>query len=156
MTKSVRKFRPQNRIRALAFAGSGLLAKDAIASAQAGLETLRGAATETVLATIAEMERRFGSRVADRDGAEPMGLYGLAATIIDASSCLPEACLDEAAKSLCDLVDQCAEAGAWNWPAVDVHIATLQLLSSQTSLSRDERKKIISGLAAVNERLSRR
>lgn len=156
MTKSVRKFRPQNKIRALAFSGKGLLAKDAIANAQAGMESLREMATESIREIIAEIERLFGPSAADRANTDPMDLYELTARIIDVSSCLPEACLDQAAKSLCDLVDQCAEADAWNWPAVDVHVATLQLLSSQQALTHPERQKILSGLAAVNERLARR
>ncbi len=149
---TVRKFRPPSRLSTLARAEGGVMVKDALAAADAALEPLRAESLAVLDATLAEIETRFGKSAAEtRDGSAYQDLYTLVLRIIDVSGFLPEACVDQAAISFCALVDNCAEAGAWRWDAVDVHINALRLLRA-AGLGPDQRRTVIDGLKKVSQR----
>ncbi|MGR4864943.1 chemotaxis protein CheE [Caulobacter sp. LARHSG274] len=148
----VRKFRAPNRLSALVKAGGGKLAKDALAAADAAMEPLRAPSLAVLDAALAEIDRRFGQSAASARNAEAHAtLYALALRIIDVSGFLPGSCVDQAAISLCALVDGCAEAGVWRWDAVDVHIHALRLLRT-SGLTPDQRRAVIQGLNKVSQR----
>jgi hypothetical protein len=125
----VRKFRAPNRLSMLVKANGGVMAKDALAAADAALEPLRAESLAVLDAALAEIEAGSAGprRRPAQDGAY-QDLYTLALRIIDVSGFLPGSCVDQAAISFCALVDNCAEAGAWRWDAIDVHINALRLL----------------------------
>lgn len=149
---TVRKFRAPNRLSMLVRANGGVTAKDALAAADAALEPLRAESLAVLDAALAEIEARFGRpAAATRGSAAFQDLYTLALRIIDVSGFLPGSCVDQAAVSFCALVDNCAEAGAWRWDAVDVHINALRLLRA-TDLSPDQRRAVIDGLNKVSQR----
>lgn len=149
---TVRKFRAPNRLSMLVRANGGVTAKEALAAADAALEPLRAESLAVLDAALAEIEARFGQSAAATRGAGAFqDLYALALRIIDVSGFLPGSCVDQAAVSFCALVDNCAEAGAWRWDAVDVHIHALRLLRT-VELDPDQARAVIDGLNKVSQR----
>ena len=63
---TVRKFRPPNRLAAMIKDKGGILAKDAVAAAEAGVESLREASMAALDEALAEIERRFGRAAQNR------------------------------------------------------------------------------------------
>ncbi|MDR6533165.1 hypothetical protein J2800_003926 [Caulobacter rhizosphaerae] len=148
----MRKFRAPNRLSMLVRANGGVTAKDALAAADAALEPLRAESLAVLDAALAEIDARFGRpAAATRAAGAFQDLYVLALRIIDVSGFLPGSCVDQAAVSFCALVDNCAEAGAWRWDAVDVHVNALRLLRT-ADLSPDQRRAVIDGLNKVSQR----
>jgi hypothetical protein len=128
------------------------MAKDALAAADAALEPLRAESLAVLDAALAEIERRFGkTAAATRANRRLSGPLHPGLRIIDVSGFLPGSCVDQAAISFCALVDNCAEAGAWRWDAIDVHINALRLLRT-SDLSPEQRRAVIDGLNKVSQR----
>lgn len=151
---AARKFKVRNRLQAALFDGGGKLVGHAIADAQAELSALAPACGATIRETVATISKTWGPGAADRDATAPMDLYALVLKIIDVSDSSALRGLPEACSSFCDLLDYCTDTGAWDWPAVDVHIAALQCLSVDTTLSEADRLKLVSGLARLRNHRS--
>jgi hypothetical protein len=148
---TVRKFRPPNRLAKMIKDRGGLLAQDAIAAAEAGVESLREASLAALDEALAEIEARFGKGAANRESESFEGLYLLASRVIDVSAFVAGTGLDRAAMSLCGLADNCAEAGVWRWDAVDVHLNALKLLRGVgASLPAAQRDSMLQGLYKVS------
>lgn len=148
----VRKFRPPNRLAKMIKERGGLMAKDAIAAAEAGVESLREASLAALDEAMAEIERRFGPGTA-REAESFETLYALTLKIIDVSTFVADAGVDKAAISLAALADSCAEAGAWRWDAVDVHLNALRLLRAVgAQLPEADRQAMLDGLYKVSHR----
>lgn len=148
---TVRKFQPPNRLAKMIKERGGLLAQDAIAAAEAGVESLREASLSALDETLAEIEARFGKAAENREAESFEALYVLASRIIDVSAFVAGTGLDRAAMSLCGLADNCAEAEAWRWDAVDVHLNALKLLRSVgASLPAAQRDSMLQGLYKVS------
>jgi len=148
---TVRKFRPPNRLAAMIKDKGGILAKDAVAAAEAGVESLREASLAALDEALGEIERRFGRTVENRAGESFEALYLLASKVIDVSLFVADAGIDKAAMSLCGLADSCAEAGAWRWDAVDVHLNALKLLRAMgAQLPAEQRDAMLLGLYQVS------
>ena len=111
----VRKFRPPNRLAKLIKDSGGLMAKDAIIAAEAGVESLREVSMAVLDETLTEIEHRFGPAAADRESESFEDLYRLAMRMIDVSTFVSDAGVDQAAVSLAAITDSCAEAGVWRW-----------------------------------------
>jgi len=147
-----RRYRVPNRLRAMLFDGGGKRVGEALADAEAGLSTLAEACETTVRSLIVEIEAAFGPASRGRERSNPRDLYDLVARIIDSSISQASPGLIEICTNFCDLLDGCQEQNRWDWPAVDVHIAALHLLSVDASLPADARLRIISGLAQLRQR----
>ena len=148
---TVRKFKPPNRLAKMIKERGGLLAQDAIAAAEAGVESLREASLAALDETLAEIEARFGRAAESREAESFEALYVLASRIIDVSAFVAGTGLDRAAMSLCGLADNCAEAGVWRWDAVDVHLNALKLLRAVgASLPEAQRDSMLQGLYKVS------
>jgi hypothetical protein len=148
---TVRKFRPPNRLAAMIKDTGGILAKDAVAAAEAGVESLREASMAALDEALAEIERRFGKSAENRAGESFEALYHLASKVIDVSIFVADAGIDKAATSLCGLADSCAEARAWRWDAVDVHLNALKLLRAVGArLPAEQRDAMLQGLYQVS------
>ena len=147
----VRKFRPPNRLKTMIRAKGGLLAKDAVAAAETGVETLRDPSLASLDEALGEIERRFLPEVAGREAESFETLYNLTLKILDVAGFVSDAGVDQAAASLCTLVDNCAEAQAWRWEEVDVHINALRLLRNHgASLPEEHRQSMIDGLHTIS------
>jgi hypothetical protein len=148
----VRKFRPPNRLARLVKERGGLMAKDAIAAAEVGVESLRETCMAELDEALAEIERRFARGTA-RESESFETLYALTLRIIDVSAFVADAGVDQAAISLAALTDSCTEAGVWRWDAVDVHLNALRLLRSVgASLPVADRQSMLEGLYKVSHR----
>jgi hypothetical protein len=147
----MRRFKVHSRLRAALMDGKGLRASEALARAEAGIAELADACAETVRGLVVEIETGFGPGVAGRQTREPMELYRLAARIIESAVGEHDAPLIEAAGSLCDVLDGSAEAGAWDWPAVDVHINALKLLGGSVTLPQEATAMLIEQLHMLRQ-----
>jgi hypothetical protein len=147
---TVKRFRVQSRLAAIAFQGGGLSANQALKQADKALEPLRPACLAAIDAAIAEIDTRFGRDANARGGEPTEDLYLLSSSVIDAGLFVQGSGLVEAAQSLCGLVDLSRELGTWSWAAVDVHIEALKLLRlAGATMSDAERASILDGLAKV-------
>lgn len=150
---TVRKFRPPNRLASMIKDRGGLMAKDALAAAEANVEALRESSLAALDAALEAIEARFGPAAPDRASEEFETLYTMTLKVVDVSGFAADAGVDEAAVSLCALVDACAEAGAWRWDAVDVHLSALRLLRNVgASLPAAHRRGMLDGLHKVVQR----
>lgn len=148
---TVRKFRPPNRLAALIKDKGGVMAKDALAAAEAGVETLRESTMAALDEHLGEIERRFGKGNPDRASESFEALYHLASKTIDVSIFVADAGIDKAATSLCGLADSCSEQGAWRWDAVDVHLNAMKLLRQVgAELPAEQRDAMLQGLYQVS------
>jgi hypothetical protein len=148
---TIRKFRPPNRLAGMIKERGGILAKDAIIAAEAGVESLREASLAALDQTVAEIERRFGKGAESRDSESFEALYLLSSRIIDVGQFVSETGVDKAAVSLCTLADSLAEAGTWRWDAVDVHLNALKLLRAMgAELPAAQRAAMLEGLYQVS------
>jgi hypothetical protein len=149
---TVRKFRPPNRLAKMIKEGGGLMAKDAIIAAEAGVESLREASLAALDEALTEIERRFGAGT-PRESESFETLYALTLKIIDVSAFVADAGVDQAAISLAALTDSCAEVGVWRWDAVDVHLNALRLLRTVGArLPEADRQAMLAGLYKVSHR----
>lgn len=150
---TVRKFRPPNRLASMIKDRGGILAKDALAAAEANVEALRESSLAALDAALEAIEARFGPGAPDRGSEEFETLYTMTLKVVDVSGFAADAGVDEAAVSLCALVDACAEAQAWRWDAVDVHLSALRLLRNVgASLPAEHRRGMLDGLHKVVQR----
>jgi hypothetical protein len=103
----------------------GLMAKDAIAAAEAGVESCARARMAELDEHLAEIERRFGKAGPDRAKRDPSRpcTPGLRSST---SALRRRRGVDKAAMSLCRLADSCAEPGVWRWDAIDVHLNAMR------------------------------
>lgn len=147
----VRKFRIQNRLREALFDGTGPRIDEAVASADSALAELAEACMGAVRICLQEIEAGFASHVRGRETRDPKDLYEISLRIIDACAPLEPKALADAARCLCDLLDVAMETGAWRWPAVDVHIDALRLLSSGVELGDAGEAQLIRNLAKLIE-----
>jgi hypothetical protein len=150
---TVRKFRPPNRLASMIKDRGGILAKDAVAAAEANIEGLRESSLAALDAALETIEARFGPAAPGRADEDFETLYTLTLKVVDVAGFAADAGVDEAAVSLCALVDGCAEAGAWRWDAVDVHLSALRLLRNVgASLPTEHRRGMLDGLHKVVQR----
>lgn len=145
----VRKFKIRNRLREALFDGTGKRIDEAIVDGEVALAGLAEACMAEVRRCMAEIEAGYSSKVVDRASRDPRDLYDIAVRIIDACAPLEPRALAEAARCLCDLLDFAIEAAAWPWPAVDVHIDALRLLSSGLEMGEAEEAQLIRNLAKL-------
>jgi hypothetical protein len=148
---TVRKFRPPNRLAAMIKDKGGVMAKDALVAAEAGVETLREATMIALDEHLTELEQRFGKAAPDRASQSFEALYHLASKVIDVSIFVSDAGIDKAAMSLCGLADSCSEQGAWRWDAIDVHLNAMKLLRAMgAELPVEQRDAMLQGLYQVS------
>jgi hypothetical protein len=145
--------RPPNRLRAAMAASGGFSVREAVRRSEAAVDTLRDPCLESIDATLAEIELRFGPKAAGRDAEDYDTLYGLATRIIDVSLVVRHSGLDDASRALCELADLSSEIGRWDWPSVEVHIEALKMLrAAGEAMTKDQRNAVIQGLVKVTRK----
>jgi hypothetical protein len=147
----VKKFKIRNRLRAALFDGGGKRIDDAVIDAEAGLETLAEACAGSIRDCIARIEADFGAGAAGREARSRDDLYRQSVLIIEACAPSAAASLAEAARNLCDLLDHCGETGRWDWPAVDIHINALKLLTAGIDLGEAGEQQLIQSLVKLRQ-----
>ena len=147
----VKRFRVRNRLRAAMFDGGGKRVSEALAAAETALCGLAAVCEASIREKLAKIDRLYGPSAIGRDREKPRALYDLVLQIIDGSVCDTRSGFPEACSSLCDLLDLCADTGAWDWPAVDVHVAALNCLHTDKTMTNADRLRIVSGLVRLRE-----
>ena len=138
----------RNRLREALLDGGGLRVDEALTRAEDNVRELAGDCEAAIRSAIAAIDAQFGRAAANRDDRSPLELYDRVLGIIDASAALDGDALPKAARSLCDLLDHCADHG-WDWPAVDVHINALRLLGCEPDLPPEAATQLLENLDAL-------
>ena len=128
---AVRFFVPENRLGKLLRVPGGAAVADAVVAAESGLAQLEGAAREELAAALAAVEACASQRSVQFDAAGVEELYGLAQSAIGLASLCQRPAVDEALRSLCDLLDNFGRSECWDTEAVNVHVQSLRLLMAQ-------------------------
>lgn len=147
----VRKFKLKNHLKAALFDGGGKRMDEAVADAESALDDLAESCWEATRGYMREIEAGFGPAVANRDARSFNSLYMLANRIIDASAPLKPRVIADAARCLCDLLDPTGETQRWDWPAVDIHLDALRLLTSGIELGEAAERQLIDNLIKLRQ-----
>lgn len=109
------------------------------------LERHRDDVMTTVAGTITELERVVAAAA---PGSEPQ-IYRLASSLLDTAGFFDTGPLYEAGYSLCDVADRMQTGGAWNWPAVAVHVQAMRLILTSGCQADATSAALLAGLRSV-------
>lgn len=150
---AVRFFVPENRLGTLLRVPGGAPVADAVVAAEAGLAELEGPAREELAAALAAVEESAARRTAQFDAAGLEELYGLAQGAIGLASLCQRPAVDEALRSLCDLLDNLGRSERWDAEAVTVHVRSLRLLMGEAGAKDGQAAQVVlQGLRRVSGR----
>lgn len=125
----VRVFKIENSLAAVVREPGGKTIEQAVFAAEARIETAR---ESSVAALASKVERLAALAAGGRSGADPTpfgAIYDLSNAIYGIAGAFDLKPLAEAAFSLCDLADTFRGGEAASWPAIDVHIDGIRLLT---------------------------
>lgn len=150
----VRRMSPVNRLAALIHTPGGLKASQAVAAAEANLESVRGEAVDRLDAIISGLEAEEGALTA-YDAAALERMYRLSNEVVGVAGVFGYGHMGEAAYSLCDLLDQLRAQERWSAAGVRVHLQTLRLLRQRGGPAADPAAcaAILDGLRQVAARM---
>lgn len=149
MTRPARRT-VKSRLQREALAGGGLTVRQALNGAKAGLAALHDEAQADIARRLAEIERLFGPKAGGRDKRELEDLYSLSHGVIAACACAGSPALQRAALALCDFVDHAIHWQTCDWPALDVHVEALALMTAEgDTLPEAEIERVLGGLSDV-------
>jgi hypothetical protein len=150
---AVRFFVPENRLAKLLRVPGGAPVAEAVGAAEAGLGELEGPAREELAAALAAVEACAGRRPAQFEAAGVEELYGLSQGAIGLASLCQRPAVDEALRSLCDLLDNLARNERWDAEAVTVHVRSLRLLMGDAGVKDGQAAEVVlQGLRRVSSR----
>lgn len=149
---AVRIHRPKYNLATLLKKPGGMTVMDAVQKAEANLEGLHDAAILELDAALVRSEACFARYGTVHDEALIREHYEAAVRLIG----LPNLCgldaLENAAHSLCDLLDRLITTGKWDRDGVEVHIKAHRLLRSLPPEAAAAAEPILDGLRKVRER----
>ena len=125
----VRVFKIENSLAAVVRAPGGKTIEQAVHAAEARIETVR---ESSIAALAGKVEQLAALAAGGRSGADPApfgAIYDLSNAIYGIAGAFDLRPLAEASFSLCDLADTFRGGEAANWPAIDVHIDGIRLLT---------------------------
>ena len=150
MTLPARVFKVENKLAKVVRLPGGRTVAEAIGSADKRIAGVKdvciSAMQERVrrLAGLAESGRAGTARVLDE-------IYATANEILGLAGSFQMTELGQAASSLCDITDAFREGAPVSWPAIDVHVDGLRMLSVE-ACKPDDRQRILIGLLKVRSR----
>ena len=147
--------RPDNRLSKVVWVPGGKTIAQALEDAQGNLEEIRLASLNVLRDKLEEIQA-LGRRSEKSPTAEDIkALYALSSEVLDTAGLfgLPE--LGHAAFSLCELLDRLGSRKVWNWPAVQVHLHGLLVLSDPDKTPPEARQSVVDGLRQVCQRVAR-
>lgn len=148
---AVRYFVPENRLAKLLRVPGGAPVADAVAAAEMGLAQLEAPARAELEAALAAIEASQAGSPAQFDAARIEELYGLAQGAIGLASLCHRPAVDDALRSLCDLLDHLGRSERWDVEAVIVHVRSLRLLMGPASTA-EAAEAVLHGLRRVSSR----
>ena len=152
---AVKRIRVKNRLAAVVRMPGGKTVAEAVAGAEAQLETIKDdcvAAVDNILKSMGEA----AAPLQKAPTADGMGdLYDLSNELIGIAGIAGLGPVGDAAFSFCELLDKFMEGAAWNWQAVAVHMNGLKLLRAMgEQMGEAERDQVLDGLRAVTRRIA--
>lgn len=149
MSGSVRFVFPKLKLEQLIRTPGGLPVAEALAQAEANLETIRPTCLAELTELLVQVEAAFVGLGADGDPAVLGELYRLAVRGIGAGAVCGAPDVDDALGSLCDLIDHAQTSGGDHHDAVGVHIRSWRLLMDP-NLPKPGAAAILAGLRKIN------
>jgi len=140
---------PKVRLAALLRTPGGPPAAEALAAAQANLQTLKPACIGELQELLVQAEALFGRMGCDYDAAAISELYQLAVRGIGLGDVCGAGSVDVALHSLCDLLDGLMTEQRHDPEAVGVHLRAWRLLIS-TELPAEGAQAVLAGLSKVS------
>lgn len=130
----------------------GTTVAEAVVQAETNLEGLQEAGWLQLDSGLAEMDKVF-ARYGDKFDADLIAEhYGIAVSLIGLPSLCGLNALENAAHSLCDLLDRLATTGRWDRDGVQVHVQALRLLRNLPAGADAVAEPVLDGLRRVRER----
>ena len=150
---SVSYIRRPNRLGKLISTPGGRKLGQAVAMAEANIETLRPG----MLAEVDEALARLREAAGRTDAASRTDVYNRAMAIVGFAGLCGLTRVGEVAYNLCELSDRYIEAGAWNEAAIAAHIQTMGVLRV-ANLPEDskEAEAVLEGLKTLVRRAEER
>lgn len=145
--------RKASRFAELVLQPGGMSMEEAVRAADANLEAIRGRLLASVEAILERMQALGGAHGHGPDGRALNDLYALSNTAIGVAGAAGLHALAQVCLSLCELIDRLQAAGAWNGPALRVHLDSLRRLGPGASDSGAEQEAIVAALKRVVARL---
>lgn len=148
---TVRFVFPKVRLAEILKTPGGLSVADALARAQAGLETLKPTCLAEQMALLEYAEAAFDHLGPAFDDAALADLYAVAVRGIGTGAVCGAPAVDEALNSLCDLIDHLRTSGQYDRDAVGVHVRAWRLLLNP-DLPPEGAQPVLQGLRKVSAR----
>jgi hypothetical protein len=144
----VKRFTTPNRLAHFVNTPDGIPLAEAIARAEANVAEIKPPSLDYIDELLAELGAKAPT---DPSLAEMDRIYRIANELAGLGGLFDLASLGRAAYSLCDLVDGFRTAGAWNAPAVTVHLEGLRLLRQEDSgaMHPEVARSVLAGLDQV-------
>ncbi len=125
----------------------GLSVDEAMRRANTEVDNHRAEATRVINDALDKLEALARAR----EPESAAQCYDLSSFILDIAGIFqPPLC--RAASSLCELAMRMQAAGKWDWPSVDVHVATMRLLAGKHDDTDPTVQTVLKGLASVVSR----
>ncbi|MBA4794214.1 hypothetical protein [Phenylobacterium sp.] len=149
---AVRIHRPKYALAAMLRKPGGKTVAEAVEAADANLEGLKEAAWPQLDAGLADVEACFARYGEAFDETLIGDHYQKAVGLIGLPSLCGLDALENAAHSLCDLLDRLRTTGKWDRDGIKVHIQALRLLRTLPPGEETAAAPILDGLRRVRER----
>lgn len=132
----------------------GVSMDEAVRAADANLESIRGRLVAEIEATLERMQALGGAlRDGPGDGRALEELYASANAVIGLAGAPGLRGLGRVCYSLCELIDRLQTSGAWNGPAVRIHMDSLRALRPGTAEGEAQQEAIVAALKRVVARV---
>lgn len=126
----------------------GRTIEEALALAEAGLNSHRQAGMSKISGLMSELEAASAQQAVQRQA----DIYPLAAQILDLAGFFETGPFYQATFSLCDIADRMQAEGIWDWPFITVHVGAMRLILSDDCQTNQTSEAVLSGLEAVRLR----
>ena len=152
----VKQHKVISRLSTTAFKRGGISAAQALKAAEATLDALRPPCLEDLDAALDVLDKRFGRDSVGSCKGSNSDVYLLGSKIIDSAIGLPGSGVDQAARALCEFVDQAEQWCVQDWAVVGIHVDCLKLLrATGATMSSVQLNAVLEGLAQLaRKRLS--
>ena len=144
-----RVFAIENKLAKIAARPGGKTIHEAISSAERKVESVRERCVAALAGKSAELIAEAAAAKASQQHTRFDGLYRVANAIYGVAGTFDRKGLAEAASSLCDLLQGFLDGEPPNWPAIDVHVDGVRLLTHKGEAVAEP---ILAGLRRVRAR----
>lgn len=151
---TVRTTFPENNFAKLVRKPGGVTLADALARAQANLDSIKDDSVAYVDGRLAEIDALLAGCESRLDEDRLRGAYDLANDVVGVAGVCGLGPVGEAAYSLCGLLDLFAQGGGWDDRAIAVHLDAFRLLRRHGD-EAEVAQTVLDGLKTVVEHTSR-